>query len=177
MPVLLQITATIIVAVAVSSAAFFSVAAFESRLTPQTITPDEVDLSFSQIQLHDSVGHYRVDITLATNGTPLNAFELEAFFDPGRLTVNRIVQHESLCDGRMVIDEVIDTENGRLYTSCGTPNPFVSGSSGETIVSLDVMSLDGSLPVVSLGEQTGFYVHDGRGTLATLRYAPQGVAF
>lgn len=105
---------------------------------------------------------HTIEILLTNNSIPLNAAEVELFFDPTQLIVTDLKIAESICQQHFVITKYVNNENGKIFYQCGTVNPF-SGSS-TVLATLSVMPVKTGTSTLYFGKNTHLLAHDGYGT-------------
>lgn len=117
----------------------------------------QLDESYQLTQLH-----------LTTFNIPLNAFEAELYFDPAVTQVSDVIFHETLCERRFIIDNVIDNQIGRVHVSCGSLNPFMTNGEHSPIITVRSIMVGEGMHEFTLGPKTSFHIHDGFGTRANV---------
>lgn len=108
-------------------------------------------------------------VVLSTYHIPLNAFELELTYDPLDTVLASFELHENLCEPRFLINKEIDAAAGRMHATCGSSDPFVTGSEYLPVATVVLHSRGNILPKVSFAPKTQFHIHDGFGTRAQVR--------
>lgn len=109
-------------------------------------------------------------LVLSNNSVALNVLEVELWFDPSVVTIINTSIADTLCRPEFVIENTIDTTTGVWYFACGTYIPFTGAQA--TLATLTVASRTDAASVLSFGDKTSLYQHDGYGTLV----APQTIA-
>lgn len=132
-------------------------------------TPDNVVVNMYIQYTHNVVAdgvYTNVEVSLDTNNVPLNAFEVEVFVDNPESEIVAIQPIGVLCEERFLFQNSIDEEKKHAHSICGSSIPFVAAGRLVPVMSIHVFTPGSGTPTVSLGDKTGFYIHDGFGTRA-----------
>lgn len=106
---------------------------------------------------------YEVDVVMTNLGrTLLNASETEIRFDPEKIRVDDVSIHQDLCKEELVVERIIDNNEGRVQLSCLTFDPFEGPAT--VIATLTITPVGYGSTSLYFGEQSNVYVHDGHGT-------------
>lgn len=111
------------------------------------------------------VGQNTINVNLSENTSPLNAVEVELFFDPTHFVVNDLTISPVLCEERFVITKIIDNTAGVVFYQCGTITPF-SGTS-TTLATLYITPVQSGNTQLTFGDKTNTLAHDGYGSNVT----------
>lgn len=107
-------------------------------------------------------------LMVATKAISLNVYEVTVLFNPGTVQIDSFATESGLCESQFMIEKRIDNLKGELYLACGTTNPYVSEGTFAPVLEITYTSLDSvTESPFSIGNRTNFYIHDGKGTLAS----------
>lgn len=126
---------------------------------------ERLDVTPSAIIQATQVDDHTIEINLTENHTPLNAVEIEFFFDPTALVVTDLAIAETLCEERFIITKDINNEAGRVFYQCGTITPFAGTST--TLATLSTLPRTAGTSTISFGTSTNALAHDGYGSNVT----------
>ncbi len=107
----------------------------------------------------------KIVVKLEENINPLNAAEVELFFDPKAFIVTDLIIHGDLCEERFVLTKIIDNTAGTVFYQCGTITPFTGASTTLATIIIEPISL-GTSPIL-FGTNTNALAHDGFGSNVT----------
>jgi hypothetical protein len=114
-------------------------------------------------------------VKLDENTNPLNAAEVELFFDPKVFLVTDLKIHPELCEERFVLTKIIDNTAGTVFYQCGTVTPFTGASTTLATITIEPLSL-GTSPL-AFGNNTNVLAHDGFGSNVTKHRATSTYAY
>lgn len=164
-----KLFALLVVFMALYSTEPYTVKAAVNNLDSNTID-NSIDVSIRYTYSQTSLGVYTTaEVMLATNKIPLNVYEVELISSEKESYITDVVLHENLCKPELTIKNEIDNQSHSAYAACGTYIPFVTDGEFNAIVTVHTFSALGTKPVLTLGENTGFYIHDGLGTNADFK--------
>lgn len=113
----------------------------------------------------EQIDQETIILSLKHNVTPLNAAEIEFFFDPSHVQIENLSIAATLCEERFVITKEVDNDIGRIFYQCGTVTPFAGTST--TLATLTITPLAVGTSTIAFGTDTNVLAHDGYGTNVT----------
>ena len=103
------------------------------------------------------------EINLTTFNVPLNAFEIELFFDARNAEIVSVQAHPKLTAEQFNLEQTIDNERGVIYVSCGSGQPFIAGAELTPVLTIKLRTPLDVAPALDFGSRTGFHIHDAFG--------------
>lgn len=144
---------------------------FAILVSAEEYTAPEAVATISARQIDDN----KILIGLASDGTMINAAEVELFFDPLAFEVTSLNIHPEICEERFIITKIIDNHTGTLFYQCGTITPY-SGTS-TTLATITIEPLKVGVSALSFGQNTNVLAHDGFGSNVTKERSTSTYAF
>lgn len=117
----------------------------------------------------------KIVVILDENINPLNAAEIELFFDPKAFIVTDLSIHPELCEERFVLTKIIDNTAGIVFYQCGIITPFTGAST--TLATVMTEPLTTGTSPLTFGLNTNVLAHDGFGSNVTKYRATGTYAF
>ena len=103
------------------------------------------------------------EVNLTTFNVPLNAFEIELYFDPQTTKIADVMPHANLFEPQYTLLQTVDEEKGVIYLSCGSNKPFIAGAELTPVLTVIMESAHDVIPTLSFASRTGFHIHDAFG--------------
>lgn len=146
----------------------------EQFSTCDTRTPEHIAMQMSYSVQNDD--KREMQLLVNTNALLVNVFETRIYFDPLVHRIDLVHIPETLCEEQFIIENEINQAEGYIKVACGTVLPFQSSDMEHSVIHIHYTVMDkNESPLLMLGADTNFYLHDGLGTQAIVWLQPSQV--